>query len=77
MVMGLDRLMMSLKSMLRGLKPGRSSSDGYINSSHYKGYDKVEKSESTRMELKSRRAHKLIAETLAIADSPSTRTYAF
>ncbi|CAM8987686.1 unnamed protein product [Rhodiola kirilowii] len=80
MVMGLERLVRSLKSKLRCLKTRGSSTGtgGYIfSSTNYNGYDKVEKSESTRVEMKSRKAHKLIAETLKIADSPATATYAF
>ncbi|MQM03281.1 hypothetical protein Taro_036059 [Colocasia esculenta] len=41
-----------------------------------KRYDKIDKSESMRMEIRSRRARKLIAETLKIADSPGHRSYA-
>lgn len=40
-------------------------------------YDKMEKSESMRVEIRSRKAQKLIQETMKIADSPSTKTYAF
>ncbi|WRX20823.1 hypothetical protein QQP08_013310 [Theobroma cacao] len=41
-------------------------------------YDKIEKSESMRVEIRSRKARKLIEETMKIADSPRTsKTYAF
>lgn len=77
-VMGLGRLMMCLKWKLRCQKQGRSSAGGgYINIDAHSAYDKVKKSESTRLEMKSQIAQKLIADTLKIADSPFTRTYAF
>lgn len=41
------------------------------------GYDKIEKSESMRVEIRSRKARKLIEETLKIADSPKTRSFGF
>ncbi|KAL4322804.1 hypothetical protein AHAS_Ahas04G0265400 [Arachis hypogaea] len=45
-------------------------------SSYY--YDKMEKSESMRVEIRSRKARKLIEDTLKIADSPkSSKTYTF
>ncbi|XAR51576.1 hypothetical protein NMG60_11006240 [Bertholletia excelsa] len=64
-MMGLERLVVSLKSKLRSLKPKN------------KPYGKIEKSESMRVEIRSRKARKLIDQTLKIADSPKTRTYAF
>ncbi|CAA6661488.1 unnamed protein product [Spirodela intermedia] len=53
----------NLKSKLKAMRPK-------------KPYDKVEKSDSMRMEIRSRRARKLIAETLKIADSPGHRNFA-
>ncbi|KAF9663931.1 hypothetical protein SADUNF_Sadunf17G0103300 [Salix dunnii] len=38
-----------------------------------KPYDKIEKSDSMRVEIRSRKARKLIEETLKIADSPRKR----
>ncbi|KAM7516640.1 hypothetical protein LguiA_006223 [Lonicera macranthoides] len=63
-MLGLGRLMISLKSKLRSLKMK-------------KPYDKIEKSESMRIEIRSKKARKLVEETLKIADSPKTRSYAF
>ncbi|KAK2413273.1 hypothetical protein QL285_036002 [Trifolium repens] len=60
--MGLGRLIGTLKSKIKSLK---------------KPYDKMEKSESMRVEIKSRKARKLIEETLKIADSPKTKTFNF
>ncbi|KAI5591602.1 hypothetical protein POPTR_004G105800v4 [Populus trichocarpa] len=40
-------------------------------------YDKIDKSENIRVEIRSRKAKKLIEETLKIADSPRTKTYSF
>lgn len=40
-------------------------------------YNKIDKSESMRVEIRSRKARKLIQDTLKIADSPKTRSYAF
>ncbi|KAK6928005.1 hypothetical protein RJ641_006596 [Dillenia turbinata] len=62
--MGLGRLMMALKSKIRSMKVK-------------KPYDKIEKSESMRVEIRSRKARKLIEQTLRIADSPKSKTYAF
>ncbi|BAU01466.1 hypothetical protein VIGAN_11070600, partial [Vigna angularis var. angularis] len=64
--MGLGRLMVSLKSKMRCLKIVKKSE-----------YDKVEKSESMRMEIRSRKARKLIEQTLKVADSPKSKTFAF
>ncbi|KAG5247501.1 Glucose-repressible alcohol dehydrogenase transcriptional effector [Salix suchowensis] len=63
-MMGLRRLLMILNSKIRFLKMKR-------------GYDRIEKSESMRAEIRSRKARMLIEETLKIADSPNTRTYVF
>ncbi|CAJ1837200.1 unnamed protein product [Sphenostylis stenocarpa] len=62
-MMGLGRLVGTLKSKIRSLKLK-------------KPYDKMEKSESMRVEIRSRKARKLIEETLKIADSPKSRTFA-
>lgn len=40
-------------------------------------YDKIEKSESMRVEIRSKKARKLIEQTLKIADSPKSRSYPF
>jgi len=61
-MMGLGRLVGTLKSKIRSLKLK-------------KPYDKMEKSESMRVEIRSRKARKLIEETLKIADSPKSRTF--
>ncbi|EOY04331.1 Uncharacterized protein TCM_019614 [Theobroma cacao] len=67
MMMGFGRLVVSLKSKLRYLKMKKPAY-----------YDKIEKSESMRVEIRSRKARKLIEETMKIADSPRTsKTYAF
>ena len=63
-MLGLEKLVVSLKSKLRSLKLK-------------KPYDKIEKSESMRVEIRSRKARKIIEETMKIADSPKTKTYAF
>lgn len=63
-MMGLDRLVVTLKAKLRSLKMK-------------KPYSKVEKSESMRVEIRSRKARKLVEETLKIADSPKTKTFTF
>lgn len=82
MIKGLDRLVMSLKSKLGCFTPtGGSTSSGncynrYISNSG-DGYTKVEKTESTRVEMKSMRARELIAETLKMADSRSSKTFWF
>ncbi|KAE8022150.1 hypothetical protein FH972_007980 [Carpinus fangiana] len=60
-MMVFGRLVVSLKSKIRSLKMK-------------KPYDKIEKSESMRVEIRSRKAQKLIQETLKIADSPNSRT---
>ncbi|RZB70938.1 hypothetical protein D0Y65_035751 [Glycine soja] len=65
-VMGLGRLMVTLKSKIRSLKIMKKPD-----------YDKVEKSESMRMEIRSRKARKLIEETLKVADSPKPKAFAF
>ncbi|PKA55117.1 hypothetical protein AXF42_Ash003754 [Apostasia shenzhenica] len=42
-----------------------------------KPYSKMDKTESMRVEIRSRKAQKLIAQTLEIADSPGHKSYAF
>nr|KYP37896.1 hypothetical protein KK1_040897 [Cajanus cajan] len=59
--MGIGGLMVSLKSKIKGLKMKKAD------------YDKVEKSESMRMEIRSKKARKLIEETLKVADLPKSR----
>ncbi|CAI9109973.1 OLC1v1009922C1 [Oldenlandia corymbosa var. corymbosa] len=61
---GFGKMMTNLKSKLKTLKIR-------------KVYDKIEKSESMRVEIRSRKARKLIEQTLRIADSPKTKSYAF
>ncbi|KAG5001301.1 hypothetical protein AAZX31_08G250600 [Glycine max] len=61
-MLGLGRLVVTLKSKIRSLKLK-------------KPYDKMEKSESMRVEIRSRKARKLIEETLKIADSPKSKTF--
>ncbi|KAK7273211.1 hypothetical protein RIF29_14260 [Crotalaria pallida] len=63
-MMGLGRLVVTLKTKIKSLKVK-------------KPYDKVEKSESMRVEIRSRKARKIIEETLKIADSPKSKTYTF
>ncbi|KAF8389848.1 hypothetical protein HHK36_024365 [Tetracentron sinense] len=63
-MMGLERLVVTLKSKLRSLKMK-------------KPYDKIDKSDSMRVELRSRKAQKLIEKTLKVADSPRNKSYAF
>ncbi|GLT62033.1 hypothetical protein SLA2020_347000 [Shorea laevis] len=63
-IAGLDRLVVSLKSKLKSLKVK-------------KPYCKIEKTDSMRVEIKSRKAKKIIEQTLKIADSPKSKTYAF
>lgn len=71
-MMGFGRLMVSLKSRLRCLKTKKPAAGGGGL------YDKIEKSESMRVEIRSRKAQKLIQETLKVADSPKiNKTCAF
>ncbi|KAL5739534.1 hypothetical protein ACOSP7_028422 [Xanthoceras sorbifolium] len=65
--MGIERFMVNLKSKIsRSLK---------MKNKPY--YDKIDKSESMRVEIRSRKARKLIQQTMKIADSPKTKTYVF
>ncbi|KAK4367663.1 hypothetical protein RND71_011455 [Anisodus tanguticus] len=59
--MGFERLMAKLR---RSLKIKES-------------YHKIEKSESMRVEIRSKKARKLIQQTLKIADSPKSKSYPF
>ncbi|KAG4922831.1 hypothetical protein HKD37_18G052221 [Glycine soja] len=61
-MLGLGRLVVTLKSKIRSLKLK-------------KPYDKMEKSDSMRVEIRSRKTRKLIEETLKIADSPKSKTF--
>ncbi|XP_010913589.1 uncharacterized protein [Elaeis guineensis] len=60
----LERLVGSLKSKLKSLKAK-------------KPYDKMDKTESMRVEIRSRRAQKLIAKNLKVADSLGHKGYPF
>ena len=64
MSMGLERLMGTMKMKLRKSFKGKK----HLN------YDEIEKCESMRIELRSRKAKKLIEETLKFADSPTKRS---
>ncbi|KMT18474.1 hypothetical protein BVRB_2g026160 [Beta vulgaris subsp. vulgaris] len=64
MTMGLERLMGTLKTKLLRSFKGKKSYD----------YDEIEKSESMRIEIRSKKARKLIEETLKIADYPTKRS---
>lgn len=66
-MMGLERLMIRLKMKLK-------ESSMKIKK---KPYDKIEKSESMRVEIRSMKAKKLNEKTLKIADSPKTKSYPF
>ncbi|KAK3013059.1 hypothetical protein RJ639_009659 [Escallonia herrerae] len=67
-MMRLERLMGTLKSKLSKSLRMKKGADNY---------DKIEKSESMRVEIRSRKARKLIEESLKFADSPKTKTFAF
>lgn len=62
MRIGLEKLVVTLKSKIKSLK-------------NKKPYNKVEKSESMRVEIKSRKARKIIEETLKVADSPKSKSF--
>lgn len=67
MVLGFERLVVNLKAkIMKSLKMKKTAN-----------YDKMEKSESMRVEIRSKKAQKLIQDTMKIADSPITKTYAF
>ncbi|KAF8701994.1 hypothetical protein HU200_033329 [Digitaria exilis] len=71
----LGRLVDGIKSRLRTSGGKRGGGGGYVrkasssSSPSAAGYDKVEKTESMRVEIRSRQAHKLIAKNLDAADS--------
>jgi len=60
-MLGLKKVVMTIKAKIKSLKKKKE-------------YNKVEKSESMRMEIRSRKAKKLIEETLKVADSPKSKT---
>lgn len=63
MALGMNRLMCRLMAFLKMKQPS---------------YVEVEKTESMRVEIRSRKARKLIEQTLKIADSPKLgKSYAF
>ncbi|KAK1293229.1 hypothetical protein QJS10_CPB17g00507 [Acorus calamus] len=62
-MMCLEKVMESLRSKLKALKTK-------------KPYEKIDKTESMRVEIRSQRARKLIEETLKIADSPKNKSLA-
>ncbi|KAI3677408.1 hypothetical protein L2E82_51691 [Cichorium intybus] len=69
------RLMVSLKTKLMSLKMKKSVAS---DDSSWNNYDKIEKSESMRIEIRSKKARRLIEETLKVADSPkTTKSYSF
>jgi len=61
-MLGLKKVVMTIKAKIKSLKKKKE-------------YNKVEKSESMRMEIRSRKAKKLIEETLKVADSPKSKTF--
>ncbi|CAF1902290.1 unnamed protein product [Brassica oleracea var. botrytis] len=70
-------LKVKIKTSLRMRKRSSlSSSSSSSSTSSSSSYEKIEKSDSMRFELRSRKAHKIIQQTLQIADSPTSRTYA-
>nr|GEX93121.1 reverse transcriptase domain-containing protein [Tanacetum cinerariifolium] len=63
------RFMVSLKTRFKSLKICKPVDDSY---------NQIEKSNSMRVEIRSRKARKLIEETLRVADSPKcTKSYSF
>ncbi|KAK4279964.1 hypothetical protein QN277_011653 [Acacia crassicarpa] len=70
--LGLGRLVGNLKTKIS--KSLRMKNYYYCNDNNY---DKIEKSESMRVEIRSRKARKLIEDTLKIADSPKMKSFAF
>ncbi|KAG2635965.1 uncharacterized protein LOC120662745 [Panicum virgatum] len=65
----LGRLVDGIKSRLRAGKRGGSGTSVRKASASAAGYDKVEKTDSMRVEIRSRQAHKLIAKNLDAVDS--------
>ncbi|XP_059069683.1 uncharacterized protein LOC131040908 [Cryptomeria japonica] len=60
----LENFVYNLKSKLKGMQKK-------------KPYRKIDKSDSMRMEAKSKRAQKLIAQTLKLADEPGKKALVF
>ncbi|RAL46768.1 hypothetical protein DM860_005047 [Cuscuta australis] len=82
--MGLRGLVVSVKTKLLLLRRRRNNSTIIVarhhsssssSSSSCSWYDKMKKSESTRIELRSRKAQKIIQQTLLFADSPHTASF--
>ncbi|KVH92599.1 hypothetical protein Ccrd_005361 [Cynara cardunculus var. scolymus] len=65
--MGLERLMVSVKTrLIRSLKIWKA---GAVAGDHEaESYNKIQKSDSMRLEIRSRKARKLIQQTLKLAD---------
>ncbi|KAL8200636.1 hypothetical protein R6Q57_011975 [Mikania cordata] len=73
MILGM--LMATLKTKLRYLKMMKWVID---DKNSWQIYEKIEKSESMRIEIRSKKARKLIEETLRVADSiKTTKSYSF
>ncbi|KAF4383611.1 hypothetical protein CsatB_005969 [Cannabis sativa] len=64
MVNQLENLVESIKSKVRALKSKKPK----------KSYIKMDKSSSVKVEIRSRKARKLIDKTLKVADRPGKRT---
>ncbi|OMO63392.1 hypothetical protein CCACVL1_17110 [Corchorus capsularis] len=65
MAIQLENLVESIKSKVRALKKSKSKNKAYI---------KMDKSSSVKVEIRSRKARKLIDKTLKVADHPGKRT---
>ncbi|RID55428.1 hypothetical protein BRARA_G02691 [Brassica rapa] len=75
--MRFGKIVEGLKSKIKAsLRMRKRSSLSSSSSSSSSSYEKIEKTDSMRFELRSRKAHKIIQQTLRIADSPTSRTYA-
>ncbi|KAF3329704.1 hypothetical protein FCM35_KLT05035 [Carex littledalei] len=64
-----ERLVDGLKSKLRSFKGKKHSSS--------ENYDKMDKTDSMRVEIRSRKARKLIAKNLVLADTIAPKRFAF
>ncbi|KAJ3707524.1 hypothetical protein LUZ61_011229 [Rhynchospora tenuis] len=64
-----EKLVGGLKSKLRSLKGKKHSNS--------QDYDKMDKTESMRVEIRSRRAQKLIAKNLVLADNVGRKRFPF
>jgi hypothetical protein len=64
-----ERLVDGLKSKLRSFKGKKHSNS--------QNYDRMDKTESMRVEIRSRKARKLIAKNLMLADTVSQKHSAF